>query len=231
MIAGEKNVSLHDGRRTNRIHKKWWKQYSSLIMIVLSVILLSIAGYRYWTWHQEKLTFQASNNYEQMMLAYSNQDMKSVNAFANQLIKNHKTTVYADAAQLLKAKLFVNANELDKAKERLNQVINNTNIPALKQVARLRLARILTAEKSHDKALSELKTIEDQTYLPVINELRGDIYAARGQYKKASESYQLAMNDNRLQGLGNLYLEMKTNEMASMTQTMQPAHQKHVAKV
>lgn len=93
-------------------------------------------------------------------------------------------------------------------------------MPALKQIAKIRMARIFAAEKSYTNALNELSSIDDKTYLPVINELKGDIYGATGQYQEAMSSYKLALDEVKNNGMGNLFLEMKTNEIASKSHSM-----------
>src|SRR5674476_375388 len=95
--------------------KKWWQRYSNVITIVASVILLMVAGYKYWNWHQEKINQEASNSYEHLMFSFSNQDNKGVRAHANQLLNEYGQTVYADAARLTLAKLFVAQAKLEKA--------------------------------------------------------------------------------------------------------------------
>lgn len=200
--------------------KKWWKRHNNIITIVLSLILLIISGYKYWNWHQEKVNQQASNAYEHLMLAFSNQDNKSVRAYSNQLLKDYKDTVYSDAARLTLAKLFVLRENYPKARQELEYVANHSKMTALQQVAQIRLARLLAAEKSYDQALAQLSKVADTTYMPVINELRGDIYAATGQYQQAVISYREAITEAQKHGMGNLFLEMKTNELAAMTQSM-----------
>jgi predicted negative regulator of RcsB-dependent stress response len=199
--------------------KKWWHKYSNHITVVLSLLLLTIAGYKYWYWHQAKISMQASNAYEHLMIAFSNQDSKSVRAYANQLIKEHGKTVYADAARLTLAKVSVSRENYEKAKEYLEFVANNSKMTALKQVAKIRIARLLVAEKEYDKALTELTMIDDAAYRPVINELKGDIYAATGNLQQAILSYKEAITEVRTNGMGNLFLEMKTNELAAITQS------------
>ncbi|RMX18279.1 hypothetical protein EAS68_09275 [Legionella jordanis] len=200
--------------------KKWWQKNNTLITVILSVILIVISGYKYWSWHQYKISMQASNTYEQMMVAFSNQDNKSVRSYANQLIKEYGTTVYADAARLALAKIYVGYEKYAKARETLEQVAQNSKTNAIKQVAKIRIARLLAAEKAYDKALAELTEVNDAAYMPMINELRGDIYAATGQYQQAINSYKEAITEVRTNGLGNLFLEMKTNELASLAQSM-----------
>jgi predicted negative regulator of RcsB-dependent stress response len=200
--------------------KKWWQKNSTLITVILSVTLLVISGYKYWSWHQYKVSKQASNTYEQMMVAFSNQDNKRVRAYANQLITEYGQTVYADAARLALAKLYVGYEKYAKARETLEQVANNSKILPLKQIAKIRIARLFAAERVYDKALAELAQIDDKAYLPVINELKGDIYAATGKYQEAIVSYKEASEQVRTSGMANPFLEMKTNELAALAQSM-----------
>ena len=208
------------------VMKKWWRRYGNLVTIILSLALLCVAGYRYMNWHQQKLTQQASIAYEQMMIAFSNQNTKSVKSYANELIKAHRHTVYSDVAHMTLAKIYVSKSQLDKARAELRLVAGESKMNALRQIAQIRIARILAAEKSYSNALSELNTVYDETYLPVINELKGDIYGATGQYQEAITAYRLAIDEVKTNGMGNLFLEMKTNELAIKTQSMSPDDKK-----
>jgi predicted negative regulator of RcsB-dependent stress response len=200
--------------------KKWWKRYNNIIIVVLSFLLLAISGYKYWYWHQQKISQQASTTYEHLMVAFSNQDNKAVRGYANQLLKDYEQTVYADAAHLTLAKLYVAKEKYAKAQEELEHVAIHSNVFILQQVAKIRLARLFAARQSYDKALKELDKVSHFTYQPVVNELRGDIYAATGHYKEAVLSYRKAISEAQKNGMGNLFLEMKTNELAARTQSM-----------
>ena len=196
--------------------KQWWKRYNGIITVLFSIVLLIMAGFKYWTWHEEKVTQQASNTYEHLMLAFSNHDNKASRGYAKQLITDYGHTVYADAARLTLAKLYVSREKYNLAEKELIYVAAHSKMSALQQVARIRLARLLAADKAYDKALDELAKVKDQTYLPVINELKGDIYAATGRYEQAVSFYRQAINDVQTKGMGNLFLEMKTNELAAL---------------
>ncbi|MCP0912877.1 MULTISPECIES: YfgM family protein [Legionella] len=200
--------------------KKWWQRYNGIITVIFSVILLAIAGYKYWSWHQSKITQQASNAYEHLMIAFSNHDNKGIRAYANQLIQEYNDTIYADAARLTLAKLFIAKEKYSQAQTQLQYVAEHSKMLALQQVAKIRMARLLLAEKLYDKALTALNQVNDEAYTPLINELKGDIYAATGQYPQAVASYRKAMDEAQTQGMGNLFLEMKTNELAALTHSM-----------
>lgn len=197
--------------------KKWWQRYSTLLTIVFSLVLLSASGYRYWQWHQIKVGTEASNAYEHLMVAFSNHDNKGVASYSNQLIKEYSQTVYAHAARLTMAKLDVAREQYDKAIDNLQIVANNSPLKALKQVAHIRIARLLAAEKNYGKALEELVFVDDDAYKPVVSELKGDIFVATGKYQQAIVSYREAITAVRTKGIGNVYLEMKTNELASLS--------------
>ena len=208
--------------------KKWWKRYSNVVTVVLSLILLAVSGYKYWNWHQDKVNQQASNAYEHLMLAFSNQDNKGIRSYANQLLKDYDQTIYADAARLTLAKLYAVRDKYAQALEELNYVATHSKMGTMQQVAKIRMARLFLAEKEYDKALSKLSQVESSAYVPVVNELRGDIFAAMGDYQQAIASYKKAISQVQTQGMGNLFLEMKTNELAAMTQSkmINEEHQK-----
>lgn len=198
--------------------KRWWNNYSGLITVSLSILILIAAGFRYWGYHTNKVTEQASSTYEQMLVAFTNHDNKAVKAHANHLVKNFANTVYADAAHLTLAKMLVSKDKFDSAIDELNQVAQKGHLPALQQIARLRMARLYSQNKSFDAALKELDKVEDKAYLSVIDELKGDIYAETGQYQQALDQYKVAMELARENGMGNLFLEMKSNDLLAMTQ-------------
>lgn len=199
--------------------KKWWNRHSNMITIMLSVILLIVSGYKYWSWHQEKINQQASNSYEHLMVAFSNQDMRGVRSYAKELVNNYGQTVYADAARLTLAKLYALRENYLKAQEELAYVAMHSKVSPMQQIAKIRLARLLTTTKSYDKALTTLTEVDASIYSPVVNELKGDIYAAIGKYQQAIASYHEAISQVQKNGMGNLFLEMKTNELAAKTQS------------
>ncbi len=207
--------------------KTWWKRYNGIVIVSISVVMLTISGFRYWTWHDAKITQQASNTYEQLMLAFSNQDNKGVRGYAQSLLTEYSQTVYADAARLTLAKRYVAREKYAQAREELGYVALHSKMPALQQVAKIRLARLMVADKSYDSALNELVNVNDPAYLPIVNELKGDIYTATGRYSEAVSFYREAITRVQAIGMGNLFLEMKTNELAALTHAALTKETKH----
>jgi predicted negative regulator of RcsB-dependent stress response len=194
--------------------KDWWQRHQRWILTLISSVLLLVAGYRYWTWHTEKMTYQASEAYEQLMVATSNQEKQAIEAYAKALIKTYPKTVYGDAARLTLAKHWVSETKWEDAAHELEQVALYARMPALKQVARIRLVRLWIAEKAYDKALNYLEQTDTSMYKPLVDELKGDIYAATGRTNDAEALYREAKEEVKLRGIGNVFLDMKSNELA-----------------
>lgn len=195
--------------------KKWWHRYNTPILIVLSVFMLAVAGFRYYHWHQDQVFTNASSTYERMMVAFSNQDNPAVKSYAHHLIQQYQGTVYADVAKLLLAKRKIATHNVQQAQQYLVDVIKKSKVQVLRQIARTRLARLQLADKQYENALSTLSVSDDQAFAAIVAELQGDIYALKGERPKALEAYQKAMALTQANALPNLFLEMKTNELSS----------------
>lgn len=196
--------------------KKWWNKHQNWILGILSILLISVAGVRYWNWHIEKTLQQASSTYDNMIVAVSKNDDKSTQSYANQLVNEYSKTVYASAAHLTLAKVFVKNKEYEKASNELNQVAHHSKNEALRQQATLRFARLLIVQKSYDKALAELATLKSSPYTALIDELKGDVFVATGKYPEADTAYHDAISLLKVEGVGNQYLQMKSNAVIAL---------------
>ncbi|NCT57797.1 MAG: tetratricopeptide repeat protein [Legionella sp.] len=199
--------------------KAWWQRHQRMMSIILSVVLISIAGYRYWHWHTEKMAWQASESYERLMRASSEKDAKAIEAYAKALVKEYPKTVYADGAELVLAAHWVGLEKWDAARNVLDHVACHGTMPALQQIARIRLARILIEQKAFDQALGYLEHMDSSVYKPWVDELKGDVYVATGRYQEADVLYSEARDEAKVRGIGNLFLDMKVNELAALAQS------------
>lgn len=203
--------------------KNWWTRNQRWVSTLITVILLLVAGYRYWTWHTEKVTHDASEAYEQLMTAASNQEGDALQAYAKALIKAHPNTVYGDAARLALAKYWVNQQQWTEAAALLDRVMHHAKMPAMREIASIRLVRLWISEKQYDKALDALNGTHMAAYSALISELKGDIYAAQGQYAEAQTAYREAHEEVKLRGIGHVFLDMKSTELAAATGVAQAA--------
>jgi predicted negative regulator of RcsB-dependent stress response len=73
------------------------------------------------------------------------------------------------------------------------------------------------SHQRYQEALNILKGLKSVAYLPLVDELRGDIYTGMNQFDKAVNFYRKALSEVQNYGVGNLFLEMKSNEMVAVT--------------
>lgn len=158
--------------------KKFWKKHQRIITLLLSVIVLVTAGFRYWSWHIEKRDQNASILYEQLMQAFTKNDAPSIQAHSKTLVSDYTHTVYADAAALMLAKGAVDKKDWSQAVDILKKVAEDGQTQALRDVAKYRLTRIFFYQKAYDNAL---KVIEDVHSIDsvTLDQFRNDIRSAK----------------------------------------------------
>lgn len=193
--------------------KSWWKKYGNIITIMISLILLTIAGVRYWNWHKNSIDQQASTIYERMMVAYANNDYKQIKSNSQRLIDDFSSTIYADVANLTLAKVDVTREKYKTAKKSLARVITNSKSPIMINIARIRMARLLLNEKKYEDAKHEINKVTDKSLLSIVHEIEGDISFAQNKREDAIEHYKEAMLEVEKIGGGNVFLEMKSNSL------------------
>ncbi|OGV31882.1 MAG: hypothetical protein A3E88_07690 [Legionellales bacterium RIFCSPHIGHO2_12_FULL_35_11] len=196
--------------------KSWWKKYNSVIIVSISILLLAISGFKFFLWKHEKKMSAASVAYEHMMVSVANGDTNAVKSYSETLISKYGSTVYADAARLTLAKNAVDTHKYKIAKNLLEKICKQCRAKVILDIARIRLARILIQEKDFTYALAELAKVENESYLPIINELKGDISALSGKTEEAVSYYKKAIGGVDTSGIGNLFLEMKSNDIISI---------------
>jgi predicted negative regulator of RcsB-dependent stress response len=65
----------------------------------------------------------------------------------------------------------------------------------LQNIGRLRLASVLLYQDKAQEVIDLLDEIDESSFAALANELRGDAYAALGEYQQAADAYNLALTD------------------------------------
>lgn len=158
--------------------KNWWQRYSYYILLLVIVFLLTGFGWRYWQRYQSVNLERSSSLYMKMVEALELQKSDEVKLFGENLIKDHKHSVYASLGALILAKDAVQVGDLKSAAERLKFVIKKSPSKKLRQLARIRQARVLIAMKKPQEALALLKSVDDEGALLQTKEAMGDALVA-----------------------------------------------------
>jgi predicted negative regulator of RcsB-dependent stress response len=177
------------------------------------VIGLGLAfGYRYYNQHLNERALDASAQFAGMTDAVDGNNPAKARQIADGLIKSYPSSPYADQAQLVLARLAIDADQEAGAIGPLQEVIDHSKDAELKHIARLRLARVQIDQGKPDEAL---QTLSDPpgTFAARYDEVRGDAYYAKKDPAKAAELYKKALGEADPQSMDSALLALKIADL------------------
>lgn len=174
--------------------KAWWKQWGTLVLIGVAVVVAAAAGWRWWQNHTVTQSLEASSVYMKLTQSLTTNDMKGAREAGALLIDKYADTAYAPRAAFLLAKLNAGNKDAKSAQAQLEWAVANSKEPALKDLARLRLAGVQFDQKQFDAALKTLSAAHSEAFAFRFHDLRGDILLAQGKPAEARTEFQAAFN-------------------------------------
>jgi len=192
--------------------KKWWKENGSSLIVGLFVGVSALFGWRYYEEQNNTHLVYASDLYMQVMQSAGTQsiDDKTMDTH-NRLINEFSDTPYAALASLALAKTEYEKDNVDAAVAQLELAVKHANDEITKQIASLRLVSIYLEQEKYDDALSLLDMKHEAAYDAQYEELKGDVYNARGDIAQARIAYDKALN---LQGVSaSQWLRLKRQNL------------------
>ncbi len=203
--------------------KKWWKENGTAVIVGIVIGISVVVGVWQYREYTETQAIEASNVYIQFTEALAKQDAEQVKQEFDELQKEYKGTSYAMLAALHMARQAVEKKQYPQAEQHLRWAVNNSGHESLAHVARIRLADLLVAQEKYDEAMTLLDAKVDSAFAAQYQEIRGDIYSAKGQSDKAREAYAAALEMPTLFGKRRDFLQMKLSNLeASPVKETQP---------
>jgi predicted negative regulator of RcsB-dependent stress response len=172
---------------------QWWKENGAFVIVGLALGIGGIAGWNYWQAYKLEQAEKAGATYAAMNTAVERGDRELAAAELQTLESEFSSSGYTDQGRLLMARMLVEQGDLGAAADLLRSLVEDTGDPELALVARLRLARVLIADGAGDEALDVLRLDRAGAFAPRFHELRGDVFAGRGETEAAREEYSLAL--------------------------------------
>ncbi len=187
--------------------KKWWRANGTGVLVGIVLAITAVLAWQFWHQNKQANREAAAALYGQLVDAASSLDqsrlageteksedqMATLTHLGEQLKTDFSDSEYAVYAALMLAKEAVLNNEMSPAQEQLKWAKDNTENEPLKLIANLRLTRVLAQEKQYEAALKQLDSVQPGAQADAYEEVRGDIYVAMGETKKARDAYELAM--------------------------------------
>ena len=193
--------------------KQWWKENGLAVIGGAGLGIAALFGWYSWNNHQDKLATEASDIFASVQEAVNKNDTTVLEEKANALRSDYASTPYASLAVLHQAKAKHEKGDNAAAEESLRWVLKNSKQDNVQAVARLRLARLLLAENKIDEAQALVANNLSDAYSSLANEVRGDIFVAKGEIEQAKQAYDQAMQT--ASGDNVEFLELKRNDLGS----------------
>lgn len=177
-----------------RALKEWWQENGRSVIAGVVIGVGTLVGWKGWDIYQEQQAIEASDRYNNMRSAILAQNFDSVVAQAQELKDNYAATPYAAWSALLVAKAKEAKGETTQAIENLQWAVDNAKQDTVKHIAQLRLARLYIASDEFSKAEALLDQTFPNAYTSLHQELKGDLYALRGNHEQARKAYDAAIS-------------------------------------
>jgi predicted negative regulator of RcsB-dependent stress response len=194
------------------------KVYVPWAIAGVAIALLGVTGVRWWQGRVEQQGLDASGRYEQVLSAFGRGDRGRGIALLDELQRAHPGSPYVDQANLAAARVLVDANEPDRAAQRLGEVATHARDADLASIARVRLARVQIGLGKPDAALATLAQPPGKAFASSYHEVRGDAEYAKGDKAAALAEYQAARAAQSPSLAQNQLLSLKIDDL-----TQEPA--------
>ncbi|HHJ34632.1 MAG TPA: tetratricopeptide repeat protein [Gammaproteobacteria bacterium] len=199
--------------------KKWWKENGTSLIVGLVVGVSALFGWRAYVQQNNAHAVQASDLYMQAIQSMAMQpaDEKLVDVKAidinNKLINEYTDTPYAALSSLALAKVEYEKGDVDSAIAQMELAVKHASDNIIKQIANLRLARLYIEQKKYSEASAILDMPHDTTYDAQFEELKGDVFSAKGDVAEARMAYDRAIT---LQGgAASKWLKLKRQNLGA----------------
>lgn len=204
---------LTDQQQAERV-KSWLSQNGGAVFAGLALGLGGLFGWNYWQGYQQEQAELASATYEQLLESVRSQRVVRAAELELELSEGFSGSPYVDQARLALARLHMDRNENDEAERYLSMVADDPTSTEVGQLARLRLARVQLHGEQYEAALDSLSEInENSAYAPRYHEVRGDVFAARGEIGQARLEYETALANTEPGVLNRGYVLVKLDNL------------------
>ena len=199
--------------------RAWWSENGRYVIAGVILGVAAIFSWNQWRSSLEETRIEASNLFEDIMVAAFEGDLESAEFAAGELYANYEQTVYPDQARLSLARIYMDKGRDQDAADALRELIVPGAETEIQMVGRLRLGKVLLYQDKADEVIALLKDRGESGFAARYNEVLGDAYAAEGAYAEAQIAYEAALSENpALSTVDNNLVQLKINDLPDLTE-------------
>jgi predicted negative regulator of RcsB-dependent stress response len=173
--------------------RTWLRQNGSSLITGIAMGLLLVFGWQWWQGRDVQHREEASVQYQSLADAVQAGDAAKAKVLTTQIREKFDKTAYAGMAALRQAAFLHDGGHDDQALALLRSARPAIKDAGLAEIFDIRIARLLLISGKADQAARELAKLAKPMYPHVVDELRGDIAAARGDREEARKDYERAL--------------------------------------
>ena len=170
----------------------FWKTWRASLSAVAIVALLGLASWYGYGWYQGRQALKAATLYDQILADAQSGDTDKLAASLRAIQGSYASTVQAQQASLLAARIFYEKGQLDPSRAALMAASSSNADKGIQSAAKLQLAGLMIEQKQYDEAIKQLSTGMDPSYAALAADRMGDIYALQGTRQEAIDAYTKA---------------------------------------
>ena len=193
--------------------KNFYNLHKVKIFSVIAVFLVAFFAFQYIESINQSNDEESSQLFQDILVSkISNID--EVKSKVGVLQSNFSNSPYAARASIYYSKLLVETGDYTAAAKELIWASGENIEPSIQSMANYLLGNLYLVEKKLDQALEVANKIITDGYIGLANDLKGDIYLAKGDNENAIKSYELALNYFDGQGELHKVIENKLNSIS-----------------
>jgi predicted negative regulator of RcsB-dependent stress response len=193
--------------------KNFYNLHKFKIFSAIAVFLVAFFAYQYLESVNQSNDEEASQLFQDVIVSKIG-NIDEIKSKVDELQNDFSNSPYAARASIYYSKLLVETGDYTAAAKELIWASGENIEPSIQSMANYLLGNLYLVEKKLDEALEVANKIITDGYIGLANDLKGDIYLAKGDKENAIKSYELALNYFGGQGELHKVIENKLNSIS-----------------
>ena len=193
--------------------KNFYNLHKFKIFSAIAVFLVAFFAYQYLESVNQSNDEEASQLFQDVIVSKIG-NIDEIKSKVGALQNDFSNSPYAARASIYYSKLLVETGDYTAAAKELIWASGENIEPSIQSMANYLLGNLYLVEKKLDEALEVANKIITDGYIGLANDLKGDIYLAKGDKENAIKSYELALKYFGGQGELHKVIENKLNSIS-----------------